>query len=256
MKENKLPQLENISTETWNILAERKVFFAHMSVGDNILDGVKDVIADNDQIKITLVEVAQSGEIDRPMLAHAKLGHNTRPLAKIESFREWMKKIAPAKPDIALMKFCYVDIGDDTNVEALFKEYRNLADELHADYPDIILIHTTAPLCSSPVRIKRSMKEAVKALVGKAVTVNDNLKREQFNELLRKTYAGTEPLFDIADIESTTVDNNRCYIKHKGQDVPMMVKAYTNDSGHLNELGRRIVAEQFLITLVNIVSKQ
>ncbi|MBN1817372.1 MAG: hypothetical protein JW828_08425 [Sedimentisphaerales bacterium] len=246
MKDKELPRLENIPADVWKQLADRTIFFAHMSVGYNILDSVKDITAANPQIEITPAEVPQGKQIQGPVLAHAMLGHNAQPRAKIDSFREWMKKIAPSRPDIALMKFCYVDIRHDTDIEALFTEYRGLMEEVRAAYPDTVFMHATVPLCSGPVPVKKQIKEAVKTLIGKPATADDNRRREQFNDLLRKAYGGKEPLFDIAEAESTTSDNKRCYVRHKGQEVPMMVKAYTTDGGHLNEQGRRIAAEQLL----------
>ena len=73
--------------------------------------------------------------------------------------------------------------------------------------------------------------------------------RQQYNEMLRKEYAGREPLFDIAQIESALPDSSRVAFKKGEENYYGMAPEYTDDGGHLNEKGRKIFAEQLLIFL-------
>ena len=81
---------------------------------------------------------------------------------------------------------------------------------------------------------------------------HDNIKRGQFNDMLRKQYDGKEPVFDLAKIESTLPDGRRVTFTKDGMTYYSMVPDYTYDSGHLNELGRKIAAEQLLLPLANL----
>ncbi|MBW2608023.1 MAG: hypothetical protein JRD05_10355 [Deltaproteobacteria bacterium] len=70
--------------------------------------------------------------------------------------------------------------------------------------------------------------------------------------MLRKEYDGKEPVFDIAKIESTFPNGTRCSFTKDGKTYYSMVPEYTYDSGHLNETGRKKVAEQLLILLAQL----
>ena len=57
---------------------------------------------------------------------------------------------------------------------------------------------------------------------------------------------GSEPLFDLAGIESTLPDGTRCTQFLDRNRTPGLIPEYTNDGGHLNDVGRAIVATAFL----------
>ena len=80
----------------------------------------------------------------------------------------------------------------------------------------------------------------------------DNIKRNQFNELIKKEYEEKEPFFDLAKIESSYPSGERASFTKDGKVYYSLVPEYTYDSGHLNEKGRKIVAEQLLIILASL----
>ena len=79
-----------------------------------------------------------------------------------------------------------------------------------------------------------------------------NLIRQTYNELLRKAYAGREPVFDLAGLESVAPDGRVVSVRHKGMRVPVLAHEWTYDGGHLNEAGRRRIAEAFLVSLARL----
>ena len=66
-----------------------------------------------------------------------------------------------------------------------------------------------------------------------------NARREAYSNLVRSTYAGSEPVFDIAIIESTRANGTRCL---DGTGVPALCPEYTTDGGHLNAAGKGLAA--------------
>jgi lysophospholipase L1-like esterase len=82
-----------------------------------------------------------------------------------------------------------------------------------------------------------------------------NLIRHQYNELLRSTYVGKEPVFDLARLESTNADGTTETVRYEGQRVPVLATAWTSDGGHLNEAGRQRMAKALLTTLVGVSSR-
>ena len=228
-------------------LSRSRIFFAHMSVGYNILDGIA-AIGQDTPGSPALVETDDPSQMASPGLYHARLGFNGDPAAKIRSFESQVAKIASACPDIVLMKLCYVDIIAGRNARDLFESYRQSMDRLEKQYPDIRFIHCTVPLTSEPTTVKRKIKSAVKSLLGKTTWVHDNTARMEFTTRLRQQYP-PDRIFDIAMAESLTPETRLCHVPSGGIQVPVLYRAYTDDGGHLNTLGRRPLAEHFLMTL-------
>ena len=75
------------------------------------------------------------------------------------------------------------------------------------------------------------------------------IKRNEFNDMMRNEYEDREPIFDLALIESTFLDGKREMYQENDIIYYSLVPDYTNDGGHLNEKGRKLVAEQLLIFL-------
>jgi hypothetical protein len=107
----------------------------------------------------------------------------------------------------------------------------------------------TTPL----MRVQSGPKALLKRLLGRSPgRYGGNFARERFNDLMRQAYGGREPLFDLAAIESTRPDGRREVIRSGGRSAHALVPAYTADNAHLNELGRRRVAEELLVFLARL----
>ncbi len=193
-----------------------------------------------------IVETDDPSEFNRPLFAHARVGKNKDPFSKIDAFADFMEKGIGNKADIAFFKFCYVDIGAETDVEKVFSDYKNSLSSLMKTYPKTTFVHVTVPLKS----LQSGIKAFVKKIIGRPMWgYDDNIKRNQFNELLRKEYDGKAPIFDLARTESTLPDGKRSSFSKDGKNYYFMVPDYTHDGGHLNELGRKRAAEQLLVVL-------
>lgn len=229
-----------------------KIFFAHMSVGYNIIDGVKTILKEH-STSLPVVETDDPAHMTTPGLYHARLGFNGDPKAKIRSFESQMAKIASANPNIVLMKLCYVDIKHGQKIRDLFESYRQSMDQLQKKYPAIRFVHCTVPLTSEPPTFKHKIKSAVKPLFGKSTWVQDNKTRMDFNNLLRLQYS-SDSIFDIAIVESLTPDGHFSFVSSGHIQVPVLYRGYTNDGGHLTPIGQRYIAEQFMMTLTEGIS--
>ena len=228
--------IKDIPNSAWEKLSQKKIFFGHQSVGFNIIDGLKDIMKEYPQIKLNI-------------FAHARVGKNKDPKSKIDAFAHVMEKGIGNKADIAFLKFCYVDVMAGTDVHKVFTEYMNTMSRLKKTYPKTNFIHVTVPLTTRQTGIKARIKK----LIGKPVGgYDDNIKRNEFNELLIKEYDGKEPVFDLAKVESTFPDGTQATFSKDGMTYYSMVPDYTYDGGHLNEIGRKKVAEQLLILLANL----
>ena len=252
-----LPSIDDIPKEYWAKLAEKKIFFGHQSVGSNIIEGINDIINEREYIKLNIVRTDNPTDFDQPIFAHSSVGRNTEPDSKIKSFRNIMDAGVGDKVDIAFFKFCFVDIMRDSDPREILDSYNTLIEDLKGRYPQTRFLHVTVPVCSAPRGVKRPLKEFVKLLIGRPriMTLDDNIMRQHYNTLLKDAYSPTEHFFDLALIESINPGGFRCYATKGADKVFLMVPEYTDDGGHLNDQGRKKIAEQLLIILAEVANK-
>jgi hypothetical protein len=211
-----------------------RVFFAHQSVGANILDGVRAIAP---QVSIQRGETPPTG----PGIVETLVGRNGDPEGKLEHFARAMTAMHGGV-DVAILKFCYVDFSASTNITRVQQRYRETLARLKSDHPGTRFVHVTVPLTIT----QRGPKALVKRALGRPIFgETENPVRSDFNDWLRRTYAG-EPLFDLAAVESRTPDGEPVTFTVSGRTYPMLYPGYSDDGQHLARGGREIVAAQFL----------
>lgn len=243
-----VPRLADASAADWARLASRRVFFGHQSVGGDILQGVAEVLASNPQLGLRVVESADPRAMSGPGLYHARIGENLVPDTKLAAFVQVAGAIDGAAT--AMVKYCYVDVTAETDAAALFTRYREAIETLRRGRPELTIVHVTLPLetdWGTYFHWKRVLR-------GQLTTHRElNSVRERYNALLRAAYAaGREPVFDLAQLEATASDGSLRTVRYRGQRVPVLAREWTHDGGHLNEAGRRRIAEAFLVTLARL----
>jgi hypothetical protein len=228
-------------------LGQRRIFFGHQSVGTNLLDGIAQLAAESG-VSLRIVLAHTAGNVERATFGHTFLAENGKPMLKFQSFEQAMGP-RDAGIDVAFMKLCYVDFGADTDAAVLFARYQAMIDRLRKTSPGTIFVHLTVPL----TRVQAGVKALVKRLLGRPpYGVLENLRREEYNSLLRGAYEGREPIFDLARVESTALDRVAVTAPWNGNAVPAMDPEYTDDGGHLNALGRRRAARALIAVLAGI----
>ena len=241
--------IKDVPETTWKKLAEKRIYFGHQSVGYNILDGMRDIMKENPQIRLKIVETSNPEDFKAPIFAHSRVGKNEDPKSKCDSFADFIEKGLGNKTDFAFFKFCFVDITAGTNVEKVFNDYKSTMSGLKRKYPQVVFIHFTSPLMT----VQTGIKALIKNIIGRSIDgYDENINRNQFNEMIKKEYEGKDAIFDLAQIESTFPDGTRATFKINGKAYLKLVSDYTNDGGHLNDKGRKKVAEQLLILLANL----
>ena len=211
-------------------VARERVFFAHQSVGANVLEGLgRLAAAEHVDLSIEDMRVPENGD----------------PLRKLRNFERAVDERA-GSIDVALVKFCYVDIGPDTDAAALFEQYRATLQRLQARHPDVTFVHVTVPL----TRAQEGFKALAKRLIGRhPYGTVENVRREEYNALLRSAYLGREPFFDLARVESSGPDGRRVSVTWNGRTAPALAPDYTEDGGHLNAEGSERAARELVAAL-------
>jgi len=235
-----------ITTEDLIAVAHTRVFFGHQSVGMNMLNAIPAIYTDHGVSAPSIEQGRAKAAPNGGFIAHQFIGENTKPLLKIEDFNRTMRDGMGRRVDIALMKFCSLDITSSTDVDAIFARYRDTMAALERDFPSVTFIHVTVPLSTEPNLLSR-LKTLVKKLLGRSdpFRQEDNVARERLNALIRREYGGRH-LFDLAAIESTKPDDTRVSGRYENQEYFALYDGYASDRLHLNAVGSTVAATAFL----------
>ena len=207
-------------------VAQTKVFFGHQSVGMNILEGVSAVYEAHDLGAPPIEENATDPGPRGGFIDHMFIGENEEPVLKIEDFAAKLRSGLGGQVDVAMMKFCFVDITSGTDVGALFATYRTTLAALQREFPKVTFVYATVPLTTGPGA--------------------DNVARQRLNALIRQQYAPGGHLFDLAAAESTAPDGSRVTGTFEGHRYYALYRGYASDPGHLNARGAKAVATAWL----------
>lgn len=223
-----------------------KIFFGHQSVGNNVVDGVSDLYSARGLNAPDIVESSGPLAGEQAVFEHARIGVNRDPSGKIRQFDSIIRSGVGESVEVAMMKLCYVDINAETDVDALFAEYRDTVAALQRDYPDVTFVHVT-----TPVARERSLTARAKAMLGRpdSYPPEDNAARERYNALMRAEYGESGAIFDLAAVQSTTPEGGRVQGSTDGQVYYAMYDGYAADSGHLNKEGSMVAAEALMALL-------
>jgi hypothetical protein len=234
-------------------LTNRRIFFGHQSVGGNIVEGLEDIFNIESISAPSIINI--NGKVIPNVgsgFYHGYLGNNGSPDTKNVAFARVIIE-SSGKLDVAFFKYCYLDIDASTDVKKVFEQYRSMMSKLRLKYPKIKFIHVTDPLTT----VQTGTKAWIKRLLGKPLGGYDaNRKPNEYNEYVRKQYYGKEPIFDLAEIESQLPDGSHVTYDYEGKCYPALAQMYTDDGSHLNEAGKRRVAEKLIGFLSTLVLKQ
>ena len=219
------------------LVRQGRILFSHHSVGVNIIMGVKRFDAEMPGGSyIRLASLAEAATSRGPMLIDFTGGKNGEPKTKIDAFAAVIRGESQLKPDLAFMKFCYVDFNPRTDVDDLFGYYRKTVEALKREHPEIRFAHVTVPLTTWPTELKWKIFR----LIGKEVWEDaTNVKRAEFNRRLKESF-GKDLVFDLASIEATAPDGRLTTFEQDGRSYLSLYPGYTEDGGHLNTAGQQV----------------
>ena len=226
----------------WERLAQKRVCFGHQSVGTDLMNGLSAL----DGCCLDIVKSHDPEIFRRPVFAHFHVGENRDPQSKCRAFAQVIDNGVGAQVDIALFKFCYVDITATTDVDELFQTYQGIMNSLSHRYPKVAFFHVTVPLRQVGAGWLGWLREKS----GRFDQERDNqIRRHLFNQKLRSAYGTSGRLFDLAKEEATYPDGRSSCFRHRGEAVPNLVSAYTDDGGHLSRQAAKYIAGRLLVCL-------
>ena len=238
----------SLTESDWLAIQEKRILFGHQSVGQDILAGVRTLAEGHPEVRLSIRRPGESGTTDGPGIVEMIVGENGDPASKAADFREALAAGLAGDHGIAMYKHCYLDVGQDTDPVKLFDEYRRSIEAIRAAHSHVTIAHVTIPLTSPDGAVKALLKRVLR----KSTAVELNAKRNHFNRLLLEAYAATDPVFDLARLESTRADGSRVSVRRGGQTVYVLAPEYTDDGGHLNRAGQERLATGFIAFLARL----
>jgi len=249
MSPNEIP-LDDSTKEALQTIVDSRVLFTHQSLGGNIMEGLEEIINETGLSSEGLVNT-----LDKPLpqgaaMVHLTPGKNGYPETKIDGFAQVIRGLDTFVPQVAGMKFCFVDFDPHTDVDQVLDYYKDSIETFKKERPEVVFAHVTVPLKER----KENLKQRINRLLGRMVWSDEsNLKRAEFNQRLLEVFKG-DPIFDLARIESTKQDGSREQHRYKGRDYYSLAPEYTDDGAHLNALGKRVVAIEMANFLSNTIN--
>jgi hypothetical protein len=238
-------ETDRVSPAQWGAVAQKRIMFGHQSVGDDILAGVQS-LAQRAGIELKVTELR--GAAQEPGITHFRIGRNEEPQSKLSDFIDTLASGSGEGADVALMKLCYVDFKSDTDAKKIAWEYCASLESLSRQFPKTTFVAVTAPLTT----VQSGPKAWLKRLVGRrAAGYAENFRRHEFNSIIRDGYGVRGRLFDLAKIEA---EGSPDY-SYNGGALEVLNPRFTSDGGHLNALGKQIVAAR-LIRLIAALPEQ
>jgi hypothetical protein len=243
-----LSTLDQVPSEAWAELRGKRIYFGHQSVGSNVIAGIEQILQRKPEIGLRVVATSDAGAFDAPGLIHGPIGINGDVRSKMDEFAAVVRSPEGTGLDIALMKFCYADLGRPDNPIDLLATYQSMVDTISGERPSLRILHATVPLTS----VKRGPKALVARLLGRRPE-RDNVARGMYNEALRTSF-DAEQIFDIAAAEARGPSGKSTVVEWDGRIWPTLAEEFTNDGGHLNPGGQIVVARDLLLLLAKQAS--
>jgi len=238
------------TSEALRVLANRRVYFAHQSVGGNIVHGIQTILETHANSGFKLVESQNPASVSGPAFIHFAAGRNEDPTSKNADFQRVLDSRAEPDSALVLLKYCYIDVNAGTDIDAMFRSYTEMVAGVRRKHPDVTVVHVTMPLTTDAA----DWKASIKRLLGRTTAREVNAKRARFNRLLTSTYPA-EPVFDLAALESTHPDGRRERTTVGGEEVFALVAGYTPDGGHLTANAQKDIADSLIRTLAAIPTR-
>jgi hypothetical protein len=243
-----LANLADVTASEWQRLAARRVFFGHQSVGRQIMDGVTAAVSELPESGLRVVEIGGGDVGAGPGFYHGFVGRNVYPADKTDAFAKVVSSSFTEPGSVAMLKFCYVDVHGPIDADSIFADYQRKIADLRERAPHVTIVHFTMPLHTSESRFEY-WKNVVLRRGGERAA---NAKRNRYNVLLKAAYAGKEPVFDVAGLESRRSDGSRAFFTNGDDVVYEMADEHTYDGGHLHDKAQRYIADQLLIFLAKL----
>lgn len=232
----------------WSVIAERTVYFGHQSVGTGVIAGVEELKVEY-ALPLRVVQTREPAAVTGPAFVHFLAGDNRDYASGNAALLRLLESRTRAPRPIVVLKYCHVDINSLADSATMFGAYRDTVDTIQFEHPDVTVVHTTIPLTT----VETVFKWRAKQFLGRPTRRESAVARHRYNELVRTEFSATEPIFDLAKVESLQPDGTRAGFTAGGCVIETLAPGNTCDSGQLNARCQRAAAEALLNVLSEVI---
>lgn len=209
-----------------------KWYFAHASVGQNLMQGLASLHATNADF-YPVHSIAAGNDppsLTEPGVIYEHDRGNPGWWQKFDLFQScvsngWRYPLV----DVALTKLCFIDQS------AIVDWCIDYVSELEAAFPETLFVYVTMPLTTSEH--------------------SDNYDRNLYNDALRDwCRTNSRVLFDLADIEAHDFNGHPVTFIYNGRVCQRLYEGYASDEGHLNAAGSELAARGFYAVAAALMS--
>jgi len=216
------------------------VFFCHQSTGRIIMQSLNFLANKNEKYRLRFSPDPGNWQLGTGVTRQSYLdsapifGHFNLSDEKPYQFFNEIKKFKDLV-DIAMIKYCFIDIGPSTTAQGRFNTYVTAMDSFVGLRTSAALLHWTMPLTKDEDSL--------------------STERSKFRDLIIKKYGTDQFVFDIAEMESW-YNNNLTTFKFKNIDYLRMNENNTYDNGHPNDSMAMKLAKTLWVALSEISKLQ
>jgi acetyltransferase-like isoleucine patch superfamily enzyme len=205
-------------------IARAPVFFAHDSVGDDILDGLR-VLTAPCKVRWTSRRVGRNGD----------------PIGKIDGFCRAVIEGPGRDAPVAIFKLSFADFEEDTDVSRVFDHYHRAIRRLYTTRPLTKILHVTVPLTRPQPEVGAWLRRRIAG--GEAVSVK-NAVRHEYSERIRDAFSASHAVFDLAAAQACAPTTD---------PSPVLAREMTSDGRRLSALGRERLATELVQALAKVL---
>lgn len=227
-----------MSSADKDALKNTKVFFQHMSVGENLIMGYNNWSppwhGGTNSLGFVFHSVNSASDYNNVKLGDKAFGYNGNPFNKINGFKNHILDLnIGTAVKVAGFKYCYNDLTIDTTAtgDDVISAYQSAFQQIESRTSEVSFIHVTTAFQPA----------------NQWQTGANNTLRAKFGDFLRNHYAGgRHVVFDLQQIESTGANGQKC----SQNGIPVLCAEWAADNdGHLNNEGATRAAKAFVYAL-------
>jgi hypothetical protein len=236
----------------WSGIGARTVYFAHQSVGADIVAGVESLKRDH-SLPLRIVRATDPSTISDPAFVHFFVGQKRDYASKNAALLRLLEAPTRAHQPVVVFKYCHGDIKSPDDGNAMFEAYHDTVDTIQFEHPDVTVVHSTIPLA---LVAENAVKSGARLFLGLHSERELAVARHRYNELLRTEFGGTEPIFDIAKLQATRQDGTIERFAFGGAFIETLAADNTSDGCSLSACAQTVAAAELLEVLSEAIESR
>jgi hypothetical protein len=234
-----------VTMKAWDAVQGHRLNFAHESVCQNVVDGIRELAETQPGTQGDIIESCAPSTVNGPGIVRFAPEQKSESVSSNRDFPAVGDSCSVSASAIVAIKYCDVDVTPSRDVPKFFGDDQVLVAEARLSHLPLMIAHAIVPLPSADTLNKATAQQ----VMGRDVRRDLDVNRNAYNALVRRAYSGTEPIFELANAESTLPDGARTFFMVDKDTGFTLAEQYTAAGGRPNDHGKWNDAVVMLIAL-------